>query len=420
MTGPALCPDNVVWSDWGRFTVAELVERGRTALQAAPDTSPVVLVATNPLDLLAGACALAALRRDGMVLPRERLTPSVRERLELEGFAELDLATSTLERAGAARAVPGHVRLLTSGSTGEPKLIHHTWESLFTMARVRHPRPARWLLTYQAGTYAWFQLATALMFIPHQGLVLAGGPSPSDLIAAASTSQVTAISSTPTFWRLALLQADPAMLGRLQSTLESLTLGGEPVDQPILDRLSGLFPAARLVHIYASSEVGASIIVADGRAGFPVEWLGDERRSPQIRVEDGTLRLRSPHAAIGLEGWYDTGDIAEIRSGRVHLLGRLGRAVINVGGAKAFAADIERVILEHPFVLWCRVRGVRAPLVGQLVAAEIVPQPAGIGRPLPEAELTSFCAERLPTHMVPRIWERLERIPATENWKTEV
>jgi acyl-CoA synthetase (AMP-forming)/AMP-acid ligase II len=240
------------------------------------------------------------------------------------------------------------------------------------------------------------------------------------MIAAAAAAGVTAISATPTFWRLALLQADPEDVARLRSGLEGITLGGEPVDQPILDRLRALFPAVRLAHIYASSEAGASIIVTDGRAGFPADWLDDPRRSPQLRVAEDRLWIRSPHAAAGFGGWMDTQDLAALREGRVHVLGRADHAFINIGGAKALAADIERVLLGHPDVLWCRVRGVRAPLVGQLVKASVVLQPGRSGEPLPETALTAYCAGRLPAHMVPRVWERLDRVPATVNWKTEV
>ena len=319
------------------------------------------------------------------------------------------------EHRGSGQAIPGRVHLLTSGTTGEAKLLQHTWTSLFTMARVRGVRRARWLLTYQPGTYAWYQLVTAWLFMPQQSLVLADGTSPAEMIAAAATRGVTAISATPTFWRIALLQAAP-----LRDGLEAITLGGEPVDQPILDRLHALFPAARRVHIYASSEAGASIVVRDGRAGFPAAWLGAAGHSPELKVVEGRLWVRSDHAALGFAGWIDTQDVAVLEGDRVHIVGRADHTIINIGGAKAIAPDIERVLLSHPYVLWCRVRGVRAPLVGQLVKAEIVPHPGRAADEIPEAELTSYCVERLPAHMVPRVWERLDRIPATVNWKTEV
>lgn len=414
-----ICAQNRIISDDRELTVAECARRVTSIPRFTADSSPCALVGTTALDLLSAACALAMTEREGIVLPHERWTPEVRAQLAALGFSWLEMSSDTLAPAGPSPGIPGRVHLLTSGSTGTPKLLQHTWKSLFTMTRLRHPRPSRWLLTYQGGTYAWFQLVTALLFIPGSSLVIPGEQTPRRMLATAASHNVTAISATPTFWRLAMLQADPDDLDRLKGSLQSLTLGGEPVDQAILDRLKALFPSTRLVHIYASSEAGASIIVTDGQAGFPAEWLGDENRSTRLRVQDGTLWLLPSHAASGITGWYDSGDIAEVRSGRVHLLGRLGESVINVGGAKAFAADIERVILEHPQVRWCRVRGVRAPIVGQLIEAAVVPQSEGNHADV-EEELIRHCSARLPDHMVPRMWVWPEKIPATLNWKSEV
>lgn len=413
-----ICGSNLVISDDGIWTVDECAHRVTGLDGFMADESPCALVGTAALDLVSAACALAATLREGIVLPRERLTPTVRKVFEERGFAYVDLSTEAPWVSGRSQGVPGRIHILTSGSTGAPKLLRHTWKSLFTMTRLRQPRPSRWLLTYQAGTYAWYQLVTALLYLSGHSLVIPEDTTPSRMIAAAASHRVTAISATPTFWRLALLQADPDDLDRLKGSLESLTLGGEPVDQAILDTLKRLFPAVRLVHIYASSEAGASIVVTDGQAGFPAEWLEDENRSTRLKVVDGTLRLLPSNAAAGITGWYDSGDVAEVRSGRVHLLGRLEAGVISVGGAKAFAADIERVILEHPEVRWCHVRGVRAPIVGQLIQAAVVRQSKREDS-LFEAELTRHCAERLPTHMVPRIWVWPKQIPATMNWKTE-
>ena len=410
--------ENAVVADCQTVTVRDLLEEVRPRLHAAGIQSPVALVGQGGADLISGACWLAATGCEGMVLPGERLTESVALRLAEAGLAVVDVRTGAVEQQGRGEGVPGRVHLLTSGSTGEPKLIHHTWASLFTMARVR-TRQTRWLLTYQAGTYAWYQLITALFFMPGQSLVLSGHSDPAEMVAAAAAYHVTAISATPTFWRVAMLQVDPADIETLRARLERLTLGGEPVDQAILDQLGRLFPQARLVHIYASSEAGASIVVSDGLAGFPAAWLNDPSRSPQLKVELGRLWIRSPQAAIGFSGWIDTQDVAEIRGSRVHILGREGHALINIGGAKALAADIERVLLAHPYVLWCRVRGVRAPFVGQLVTAEVVPHLERARDPLPETELSAYCSERLPAHMVPRLWQRLERIPVGSNWKTE-
>src|SRR5439155_18062326 len=109
---------------------------------------------------------------------------------------------------------------------------------------------------------------------------------------------VTAASGTPTFWRQTIMRSGDELA---KVPLEQISLGGEPVDQAVLDQLRGLFPDARISWIYASSEVGASIVVHDGKAGFPVEWLDRSVEGrPVISVVDDQLVIASPHHGEGL------------------------------------------------------------------------------------------------------------------------
>ncbi|MBU9818304.1 AMP-binding protein, partial [Rahnella sp. BCC 1045] len=124
---------------------------------------------------------------------------------------------------------------------------------------------------------------------------------------------VTAASGTPTFWRQALWRNGDVLA---QLKLEQITLGGEPVDQGILDRLREVFPDARISWIYASSEAGAAIAVHDGLAGFPETWLEREVAGrPRLSVEDGELLIASPKAAEGMDAVIHTGDHVEIADG---------------------------------------------------------------------------------------------------------
>ena len=112
--------------------------------------------------------------------------------------------------------------------------------------------------------------------------------SPSELVAVAAQFATTHISGTPTFWRSFLLAAPPGSL-----PLKQITLGGEAVDQPTLDRLAQRFPEARITHIYASTEAGALFSVHDGRAGFPRAWLHGKDAGVGLRIAlpgAGTIR----------------------------------------------------------------------------------------------------------------------------------
>jgi acyl-coenzyme A synthetase/AMP-(fatty) acid ligase len=419
-------PTNRIRFEGNAFSVGALLER--FAAQHATRVTPnarVALVSDSGLDLIAAAAWLAHTRHDGLILPTERFSDELRLRL---GFNILNISEpNPLHESSGGGLTPneipfvaGRVTLLTSGTTGQPKLVEHTWESLFTMGKLHASKPANWLLTYQPGTYAWFQMLSLLLFVPKQDLTLPVDRSPLGLVKAARGAAVTAISSTPTFWRMAFLQVPATELQTLK--LQQITLGGEAVDQSILTQLSALFPEANLTHIYASTEAGASLVVNDRKEGFPASWLSADSETtserPQLQERDGLLWIRSPYAARNRSGWINTGDQIEIRGDRAFILGRKETAFINVGGAKVAAHEVEQVLLQHPAVLWCRVCRTPAPFVGELVGADVVFR-NGSG-PDPQTMLTRFCSARMDAHMVPRVWNILSSIPVTENLKTKV
>lgn len=385
---------------------------------------PVALVC-DPGEAAVGAAAgLARGGLDGLILPPERVTPAVAALLGARGYA-IQWPDGRIQPPGAGGPgrEAGRISLLTSGTTGVPKLIHHRWDSLFTLRHARAPLPHRWLLTYQTGTYAWFQMVTMALFAPGQEMVAGARLEPGPLLELARLRSASAISSTPTFWRFALLQTDPALL-RAQSFAQ-VSLGGERVDQVILDRLRGLFPSARISHIYASTEVGAAIVVNDGHEGFPATWL-DSEASPaeagavQLRVRDDRLWVRSPHASLDHRGWVDTGDQVELRGGRVVIVGRADSSFVNVGGLKVSTHSVEEALLQHEDVAWCRVYARSSVLVGSLVAADVVLRNPPADRLEAETKLTRHAERFLAAHAVPRIWRLLDSIPMTGSLKSEV
>ena len=131
--------------------------------------------------------------------------------------------------------------------------------------------------------------------------------------------------------------------------------------------------------------------------------------------------MRSPYSTLAANGrheeWIDTGDLVEIRGKRVCFLGRVNAKLINVGGNKAFPADIESAILDHPEVSWCRVRAVRSPLVGFLPEVDLV---LVGGATVDEVALTRHASERLPEYAVPRFWNLLESIPVESTLKSSL
>ena len=243
------------------------------------------------------------------------------------------------------------VSLMTSGTTGRPKLVRHTLESLLG----RIPRSAgsamhcgqRWLLSYQPTTFAGLQvILTALC--AGAAVVQTANRNPSELFAVAERFAATHISGTPTFWRSFLLAAPPGSL-----PLQQITLGGEAVDQPTLDRLAQRFPDARITHIYASSEAGALFSVHDGRAGFPRAWLDGRAAGVGLRIRGGVLEVESPRRMLDYEGessptltddgWLITGDLVRVDGDRVYFR----------GGPTTFSTSAERRSIRRKWKSFC-------------------------------------------------------------------
>jgi len=204
-------------------------------------------------------------------------------------------------------------------------------------------------------------------------------------------------------------------------------LSGEIADQALLDSLRTAFPEARIAHAFASTEAGVAFDVNDGLAGFPADFIGGEHGAVDLKVVDGTLRIRSRRnavrylgAAVGAiissDGFVDTGDLVELQGDRYYFRGRVG-GVINVGGLKVHPEEVEAVLNADARVRMSLVRARRNPITGAIVVADVVLADPEAAAPSPEAaervksELLNACRHALPAHKVPT---SLRFVPALE------
>ena len=306
--------------------------------------------------------------------------------------------------------------LLTSGTTGLPKLVLHTLGSLTSALQTaaQPTEPPVWSTFYDIRRYGGLQVF--LRGVYGGSLVLSDPSEPvSHFLARAAAAGVTHISGTPSHWRRALMSGAAATIAP-----RYVRLSGEIADQPILDNLRAAYPGATVAHAFASTEAGVAFEVRDGQAGFPVALVGAPG-AVELRIREETLQIRSAGTAqryLGegaeplrsADGFVDTGDRLEERAGRYYFMGRRG-GVINVGGLKVHPEEVEAVINAHPWVRMSLVRGRHNPITGAIVTADVVVNRAdderGGGVP-PAAdvltrELTDRCRRSLAHHKVPAI-----------------
>ncbi|HEY0425932.1 MAG TPA: class I adenylate-forming enzyme family protein [Rhodopila sp.] len=391
---------------------------GRSVLIACQDQLPAVLAAIEldgiarrillcPPDL--PASCLPAILTDAQVdaIAWDGVSAAGRE---ADGQSVIACGSELQPRssAQASRSVETEWVLFTSGTTGQPKMVRHTLTSLSGPIDdgLVVASKAVWSTFYDVRRYGGLQILLRAL-IGGGSMVLSRAEEPAgEFLLRAGKSGVTHISGTPSHWRRTLMSS----FGHLMSPAY-VRLSGEVADQAILDQLRRAYPASSVAHAFASTEAGVAFDVRDGLAGFPADYIGQPGAKVEMRVEDGTLRIRSSRTSTGYlgdhdralrgpDGFVDTGDIVERRGDRYYFNGRR-EGVINVGGLKVYPEEVEAVINQHPAVRMSRVWARSSPITGALVAADVVLQANQESFATLRAAIIDHCRRGLTAYKVP-------------------
>ncbi len=407
---------------------------GRLAAQLAADLQRLavtrLLVASDRPARILAAIGASSMTCADLWIAHADLPPQVINDAAREHDIGLILTDDEQRTTGVAAVADASSRvcLMTSGTTGRPKIAAYTRECLLDRFAGQTSLAAlansRWLLTYQPTTFAGLQVLLTAVYAKGI-LVVPESRTPVEFLSAAQQHAVTHVSGTPTFWRSLLMVAGQCGWPELRQA----TLGGEAVDQATLDRIRIAFPQARITHIYASTEAGVVFSVNDALAGFPAAWLTEGVHGSQLRIRDGLLEVRTPRRMAGYighgvetpfieDGWLRTSDRVTVDHDRVHFLGRLD-SVINVGGSKVDPFSVEAFLLGLDDVAEARVVGVRNQISGFIVAADVVLKP-GVDPGQARDRIQAECYNRLPRAHVPRLLRVVDAIRVLESGKKAV
>jgi malonyl-CoA/methylmalonyl-CoA synthetase len=108
------------------------------------------------------------------------------------------------------------------------------------------------------------------------------------------------------------------------------------------------------------------------------------------------------------EGWFRTGDIAELNDGLYRILGRDSVDIIKSGGYKISALEIEAVLLRHPEVDQCAIVGLPDQEWGEIISAAVVSPQSDVDF----TALTAWLKEQIPAYRLPRRWLQLDKLPS--------
>lgn len=172
-----------------------------------------------------------------------------------------------------------------------------------------------------------------------------------------------------------------------------------------------------------------------GTVGLPLPGsevrIIDEAGNTLRQGEAGELVVRGPHiierylnhssetAEAIVDGWFHTGDIAEMDSGGYLRIVDRKKDMILVSGFNVYPNEVEAVIAEHPEVAEVAVIGVPDPVTGEAIRAFIALRTPN----LDGEEIIRHCRERLTGYKVPKqvvIREQLPKSPIGKILRAEL
>lgn len=218
------------------------------------------------------------------------------------------------------------------------------------------------------------------------------------------------------------------------SSVRMVSSGSTYISPATTRALTGIFPNAKVLTHYGSSEAVPGLVYAAFDPERPTS-LGRPTPGTEIaicdetgaRVPPGTvgeiwLRSSAPprsyhkdperNARVYTDGWTHTGDLGSLdEEGCLHLFDRAADA-IRCNGQLVSSLQIEAVLYECPQILEASVFGVPHPAMGQAVAAAIVLKP---GASLDD--FRSFIESNLSEQQMPAVIRQFESLPRGLIWK---
>jgi acyl-CoA synthetase (AMP-forming)/AMP-acid ligase II len=294
----------------------------------------------------------------------------------------------------------GGLIAFSTGTTGRPKAILH--DLTLYMKRFETPRP-----TLKTINFLLFDhlggLNTLFHTLFNKGTIVAPkSRNIDDILDTCALHKVEVLPATPTFLRLMLLSG--LVPEKVPKCLKIITYGTERMDQPTLDALCEQLPKIDFRQTYGMTELGVVRVKSKARDSLFMKIGGE---GVKTRVVNNILEINSETRMLGYlnedspfdeKGWYNTKDLVEQQDGFYKIIGR-SNEVINVGGLKFLASEVERVALRFKGVEFAKAEGRTNPITGQHV--ELIVQPIKKNE-IDKIKLKDFLSKKLPKHMTPK------------------
>jgi 2,3-dihydroxybenzoate-AMP ligase len=260
-------------------------------------------------------------------------------------------------------------------------------------------------------------------------VVLSASTRPEDLFRVIERHRVTHLKVVPAL--LIRLINDPSATRYDLSSLRVIQSGGQRMQPEVRQRTHALIPSAVVQENFGMSEGLIMFVRLDDPESVRMETCGrpvcaddevrlvDDEGQPVEPGEVGELTCRGPYTLRGYygvpeynarqftpDGFYRSGDLMRMHASGNYVVEGRKKDLINRGGEKISAEEVENLILMHPAVQNVACVPMPDPGLGEKMCAFVVPR---TGHTLSLKDLVGFLmTKEIAKYKLP---ERLEMVP---------
>jgi len=335
--------------------------------------------------------------------------------------------------------------LFTSGTTASPKATVHThnmrMSNSWFCGKDMELQESDRMLCCSALSHMWAILNYWSSVIYGCPQVLLTRYRPDAFVSTAAGGQATVVIGAPV--HAVDLLASPDLNPEALSSLRLFALSGSVCSPDLVRRLRNTLKGCTPVVFWGMTETGGGFYTrlddppeviekTTGRVtGGCTIAIHDEKGSTLPPDREGDLVIKSPFGiqsyfknpqatqeSFTSDGWFQTGDLAQIDSaGNVQMLGRR-KEEINRGGTKYLPEGVEEVIRRHPGVLGVAIVGMPDERLGERAVCFVVPA-QGKAPPTLEELCALLEQDGMAKFKWPERLEIIESLPMTPTGKVQ-
>jgi O-succinylbenzoic acid--CoA ligase len=394
-----------------RRLAAQGVRRGSTAaLTMHPRREQVVLLHA----LMKVGASVLPLSPRLTAAERAAIVAAVEPIVDLDDAGELTQTEADLPLLGEHDMDAVCARVLTSGSTGDPRPIPLTygnflWNAVGSAFNIGVDPEDRWLCCVPLSHIAGLGIVVKAVIYGTTAAIHDGFDV--DRVAVALESDgITQVSLVATMLTR-LLEAGVDLSGP-----RAILVGGGPVPEALLEEALGR--GATVVQTYGLTETCSQVTtLAPADARRKIGSAGRPLLTTHLRIQEGEILVQGPTVAPGSadpDGWLHTGDLGHIdEEGFLYVRDRIDDMIVS-GGENVVPSEVEEVLLRHPEVADAAVIGRDDPEWQQAVTAVVVLEAGSAATP---DDLRHHCAASLAGFKVPKRVELASALPRTPSGK---